>query len=56
MPQDQKFRSRLYRGKDRAEADLAALVTAGAVAVFITGLVRTHYRNLLATLADSKPS
>ena len=43
MPQDQKFCSRCYRGQDRADTDFPALVTAGAVAVFITGLVRTHF-------------
>ena len=50
MPQDQKFRSRFYRGQDRAEADFPALVTEWAVAVFITGLIRTHYRNLSAVI------
>jgi len=48
MPQDQKFCSRLYRGQDWADADFPALVTAGAVAVLIMGLGRTHYRNLSA--------
>jgi hypothetical protein len=43
MPQDQKFCSRFYSGQDRADADFPALVTAKAVAVFITGLVRAHF-------------
>jgi hypothetical protein len=43
MPQDQKFCSRCYSGHDRADADFKALVTAGAVAVFITGLIRTQF-------------
>ena len=43
MPQDQNFSSRFYRGQDRADADFPALVTAGTVAVLITGLVRTHF-------------
>ena len=54
MPQDQKFCSRLYSGQDRADADFPALVATEAVAVFITGIVRTHYRNLSMKLAKSK--
>ena len=52
MPQDQKFCSRCYSGQDRADADFPALVATEAVAVFITGLVRTHYRFLIVTIAD----
>jgi hypothetical protein len=43
MPQDQNFCSRCYSGQDWADADFKALVTAGAVAVFITGLIRTQF-------------